>query len=122
MQQERIKLSDRLLNFACRVIQLTRSLEKGPVDNHIARQILRCATSAGANYEEACGGESRADFIHKLQIALKELNETHYWLRLIDKSCQFKGDVKSLLQENKELCSIVARSVLTAKDRSKTHL
>ena len=112
MQEERLKLSERLLNFGASVIKIARSLRKGPVDNHLARQIVRSATSAGANYEEACSGESRADFIHKLQIALKELNETLYWLKLIEKSSQINldRDVALLVQENKELCAILARS------------
>jgi four helix bundle protein len=80
---------------------------------------VRSATSAGANYEEACSGESRADFIHKLQIGLKELNETLYWLRLIEKSqINTNPVIRSMIEENKELCAIFARSVLTAKTRS----
>ena len=121
MQEERIRLSDRLLNFASSVIKLVRTLKRTPADNHIARQVLRSATSAGANYEEACSGESRADFIHKLQIVLKELNETLYWLRLIEKSSllQQTQPLKVLIQENQELCAIVAKSVITAKNRAK---
>jgi four helix bundle protein len=123
VQEERKKLSDRLLNFSAAVIKLARILRKGPVDNHLARQLVRSATSAGANYEEACSGESRADFIHKLQISLKELNETLYWLRLIDKSqINSTPEIRTLIQENKELCAIVARSVLTAKNRSRAKL
>jgi 23S rRNA-intervening sequence protein len=72
-------------------------------------------------YEEACSGESRADFIHKLQIALKELNETLYWLKLIKKAQLTSNlEAKALIQENKELCAIVAKSVVTAKNRSRT--
>jgi four helix bundle protein len=117
VQQERLKLSERLLNFSASIIKLVRNLKKGPVDTHLAKQIIRSATSAGANYEEACSGESRADFIHKLQISLKELNETLFWLRLMEKSqINTNSDVKTLIQENKELCAIMARSVLTAKN------
>jgi four helix bundle protein len=124
VQAERIKLSDRLLNFSSSVIKLARVLRKGPVDNHLARQIVRSATSSGANYEEACSGESRADFIHKLQIALKELNETLYWLKLIEKSCEINPNqgLKALIQENKELCAILARSVVTAKNQSRSQI
>ncbi len=123
MQEERKKLSDRLLNFSARVIKLARVLRKGPVDNHLARQLVRSATSAGANYEEACSGESRADFIHKLQISLKELNGTLYWLKLIDKAeINSSLELRALTQEDKELGAILARSVLTAKTRSRTKL
>ncbi len=75
-------------------------------------------TSSGANYEEACGAESRRDFIHKLQITLKELKESFYWLRLIRKAALFSEKsplLSSLLEENKELINIIAKSVITAK-------
>jgi len=74
------------LDFACEIIKLVIQLNGSAVGRHIAGQLLRSSTSAGANYEEACGAESRPDFIHKLQIVLKELRETLYWLRLIKKS------------------------------------
>jgi four helix bundle protein len=76
MQNERENLSDRLLSFAASIIRLTLLLSKTVAGRHIAGQILRSSTSCGANYEEACGAESRADFIHKMQIVLKELRET----------------------------------------------
>jgi four helix bundle protein len=86
MQNERENLSDRLLEFATSIVKLTLRLNKTIAGRHIAGQILRSATSCGANYEEACGAESRADFIHKMQIVLKELRETSYWLKLTVKS------------------------------------
>ncbi|RLD17255.1 MAG: four helix bundle protein [Caldiserica bacterium] len=112
MQDE---LSDRLLEFASKIIRLTMQINKNPIGQHIGRQIMRSATSAGANYEEACAGESRADFIHKLQITLKELRESLYWLRLIKKSNLKKVD--SLIDEAKELTNIIAKSILTAKKK-----
>ncbi|MBW2003386.1 MAG: four helix bundle protein [Deltaproteobacteria bacterium] len=76
------------------------------------------STSAGANYEEACGAESRADFIHKLQIALKELRETIYWLRLIKKSKLVSSvTLEMLIQEAKELANIIAKSIITARKK-----
>jgi four helix bundle protein len=121
MHEQRIKLSERLLNFAASIIKFVRSLRKDQINNHLVRQLVRSATSAGANYEEACSAESLADFVHKLQITLKELNETLYWLKLIDKF-QVNAGIKSIIQENKELCAIVARSVLTAKNRARTKI
>jgi four helix bundle protein len=117
MQLERTKLSDRLLNFAAGVITFVR---KSRFESFLSKQILRSATSAGANYEEACSGESRQDFVHKLQIVLKELNETLYWLRLFEKSylSSSNPELSRLIQENKELCAIIARSVLTTKKHS----
>ncbi len=77
---------------------------------------MRAATSAGANYEEACGAESRADFIHKIQIVFKELKESRYWLRLAKKSALVSGtQLEVLLKEVEELTSIIAKSVITAK-------
>jgi len=73
MKNIRSELSERLLDFAVAVIKLTTKIEKIAVGRHIAGQLIRSATSAGANYEEACGAESKKDFLHKLQIVLKEL-------------------------------------------------
>lgn len=121
MHPERVKLSERLLNFGASVIKIARPLQNGTVDSHLARQVVRSVTSSGANYEEACSAESRADFIDKLQISLKELNETLYWLRLIEKIDRksLGPELLKLIQENKELCAILARSVLTAKKHAR---
>jgi four helix bundle protein len=73
-------LPDRLENFAAEVIKWVRGINKTFTGRHIAGKLIRCSTSAGANYEEACGAESRQDFIHKLQIVLKELKESLFWL------------------------------------------
>ena len=110
------KLSDRLEDFAVQVIKLGGKLQRTFVGRHIGGQLVRSATSAGANYEEACGAESRSDFIHKLQIVLKELRESLYWLRLASRSGLLsEDDTTSLLKEGKELSNIVAKSVVTAK-------
>lgn len=86
MQNKNNDISERLLNFAGEIIKLIVQLNKNAIGRQISNQLLRSATSGGANYEEACGAESRADFTHKLQIVLKELRETIFWLRLIKKS------------------------------------
>jgi four helix bundle protein len=81
---------------------------------------MRSATSAGANYEEACGAESRSDFIHKMQIVLKEMRESLYWLKLINRSNLAKNsstDLKDLLKEATELANIIAKSIITAKGK-----
>lgn len=111
-----VKLSTRLLSFAIRTIKLVQSLEKSPTGYHIGKQLLRSATSAGANYEEACAAESRNDFIHKMRIVLKELRESSYWLQLLSLTIK-PGDteVKYLLEESKELANIIGRSIVTAR-------
>src|SRR5215475_11545489 len=80
------ELEDRLINFAVRIIKLTANMPKTPAGKHIAGQILRSGTSPAPNYGEARGAESHADFVHKLGIVLKELNETFIWLRVIERS------------------------------------
>ena len=118
MQNEKNNLSERLLNFAANIIKLAIRLNRTPVGRHIGGQLTHSGTSAGANYEEACGAESRADFVHKLQIVLKELRESLYWLRLIRKAVlvsETDQQLSFLLQEGKELTNIIAKSVITAK-------
>ena len=76
-------LEERLIDFAVRVIRMAESLPKTKVANHIAGQLLRCGTSPAPNYGEAQSAESRADFIHKMKVCLKELRETRVWLLMI---------------------------------------
>jgi four helix bundle protein len=84
----------------------------------VAGQILRSGTSPAPNYGEARGGESRADFIHKLGIVLKELNETLIWLRIIESSEIIKRELLGdILQENRELCRIFTSSLKTSRSR-----
>ncbi len=67
------ELSERLLDFAVRVGKVVDALPDTRLGRHIAGQLIRCGTSPGPNYEEGCAAESRADFVHKLSICLKEL-------------------------------------------------
>ena len=120
MKNNRNQLSERLLGFASLVIKLVAKLNKTDTERHIANQLIESATSAGANYEEACGAESRNDFIHKMQIVLKELRESQYRIRLIGKSDIYRGDdLNALLNEATELINIIAKSVITAKNNRK---
>ena len=98
------ELEDRLIDFAVRVVNLSASLPKTPAGKHIAGQIMRSGTSPAPNYGEARGAESHADFIHKLRIVLKELNETSIWLRVIERSKMLRKElIVDLVCENKEL-------------------
>ncbi len=120
MQNNRKSLSERLLDFGVRIIGLTVKLNKTAVGRHIGDQLMRSATSSGANYEEACGAESKADFIHKMQLVLKELCESLYWLKLIGRAKLIPSeDLHPLLREADELVKIVAKSVITAKSKEK---
>ena len=76
-------LEDRLIDFAVRIIRLAESLPKTKVGNHVSGQLIRCGTSPAPNYGEAQSAESRADFIHKMKVSLKELRETRVWLLII---------------------------------------
>lgn len=116
MQNEAENLSERLLDFGAKIIRLTATLNKSYVGRHIGVQLLRSATSCGANYEEACAAESKADFVHKMQVVLKELRESLYWLKLAEKAGPALNDhLEPLLSEANELVKIFARSVITAK-------
>lgn len=117
-QAKAIELEERLIDFAVRVIRLSANLPKTPAGKHIAGQILRSGTSLAPNYGEARGAESHADFVHKLGIVLKELNETSIWLRIIDRSQLLKQELLTgIVEENKELCRIFTASVTTARAR-----
>ena len=91
------------------------------VGNHIAGQLLRCGTSPAPNYGEAQGAESRADFIHKMKVCLKELRETRVWLLMIVRAKLIKTTSKldPLIQETNELISIFVTSIRTAKKGKK---
>jgi len=120
MQNKRKDLSERLLDFAAGVIKLLVRRNKTAVGRHIGNQLMRAATSSGANYEEACGAESKADFIHKMQLVLKELRETVYWLKLATRADLISGKgLQSWLSEAEELAKIVAKSIITAKSKEK---
>ena len=120
MQNDKRNLSERLLNLGAGIIKLSVKLSKTAVGRHIGFQIMRSATSSGANYEEACGAESRADFIHKMQLVLKELRESFFWLKLIIKADLIPlDDVQPSLNEAEELVKIFSKSVVTAKEKKK---
>lgn len=71
-------ISERLLEYAAIIIKLENYLSKTIAGRHIYGQLLRSGSSSGANYEESVAAESRADFIHKTQIVLKEIRESNY--------------------------------------------
>ncbi len=91
------ELQERLLDFAVRIGAVVDALPKTRLARHIAGQLVRSGTSAPPNYAEACGAESKKDFVHKLGICLKELRESCVWLRLILKSRLLKGHAAQLV-------------------------
>jgi four helix bundle protein len=113
-------LEKRLVSFAASIVLMSSKLPKTAEARHIADQILRSGTAAAANYAEARAAESRADFIHKLKIVSKELNETSVWLELIIQSEMGAGEaISATLAENRELCRIISASIRTARGSGK---
>jgi four helix bundle protein len=119
-QSQADELEERLVDFAVRIVRLSAGLPGTPAGKHIGGQILRSGTSPAPNYGEARGAESHADFVHKLRIVLKELNETSIWLRVIERSQLVKRELLTeITTENKDLCRIIAASLKTARTRTK---
>jgi four helix bundle protein len=112
-------IEDRLIDFAVRVIKLCMSLPTTQVGRHVAGQLLRSGTSPAPNYAEARGAESPGDFIHKLKVVQKELNESRVWLRIIIKSgLQPASLLADLLSECDQLCRIINASIKTSRARN----
>jgi four helix bundle protein len=108
-------IATRLVAVAVGVVKIVGALPDTLVGRHVAGQLLRSGTSPGANYEEARGAESRRDFLHKLGIALKELQETRYWLRVIAAANVAPTTaLPQVLAEVDALCRVLAASKRTA--------
>lgn len=110
-------LEERLLIFACAIIDVSESLPTTRTGNHVAGQLLRSGTSPYSNHGEAESAESQDDFIHKLKVCLKELRETRRWLRLVDRRKWLAGaeQLPLALREVEELIRIFAASLQTAR-------
>ena len=110
-------LLDKSLTFAARIVKLHKYLIKEKHESIISKQIIRSATSIGANANEAIYGISKADFISKLQISLKETAETEYWLRLLMLSEYIsESEGASLLHDCLEIKRILISTLNTAKN------
>lgn len=115
--KENILLEKSLL-FSARIIKLNKYLTKEKREHIISKQIVRSATSIGANANEAVYGVSKADFIAKLQISLKETAETEYWLRLLLLSEYITEDEgSSLINDCLEIKKILISTLNTAKNK-----
>ena len=113
-------LIDKSLAFASRIIKLYQYLTTTKQELVISKQIVRSGTSIGANINEANYGQSKADFISKMHIALKETSETEYWLRLLIMSECLTNDMgDSLLTDCLELKRMLVASINTAKKEEK---
>ena len=107
---------ERCLVLGARIYKLLVNVRRTPVSRDIIDQLVRSGASIGANVSEARGAESRADFIHKMAIALKEARETYYWFAFIEQAEIFKDPgLIPLRTECDEIISILVKSITTAK-------
>ena len=112
-------LIDKSIAFASRIIKLNQYLVRTKKEAVISRQIVRSGTSIGANINEANYAQSKADFISKMHIALKETAETEYWLKLLTNSEYITENMgKSLLNDCLELKKLLISSINTAKENN----
>ncbi len=113
-------IRERSFSFAVRIVNLCGHLEKSSsVSRNLTHQLLRAGTSIGANLEEAQAAQSKADFIHKNSISLKEAREANYWLRLILATNSFDKKIgtgiKELESESIELAKIIGKIIVSSK-------
>lgn len=114
------QIEDRLIDFGAQVIALSGRLPTTYAGEHIARQMLRSGTPPAPNYGEARGAESRADFVHKLRIALKELNETKVWLKMLGRARLVSDSaLNPVLDECQQLARMLNASIQTARRAAK---
>ena len=111
-------LIDKSIAFAARIVKLHQHLHENKKETVISKQIVRSGTSIGANINEANYGQSKADFISKMHIALKETAETEYWIKLLYMSEYIDEKMsRSLLEDCLEIKRILIASINTAKER-----
>jgi four helix bundle protein len=113
-----IDLKDRTKSFAHRCVKLAISLPKSTLGIHVRGQLIRSATSVAANYRAACLAQTKAGFIAKLSIVIEEVDETYFWMEfVVDENLLSQEMASALIQEAKELTSILIASRKTAKKR-----
>lgn len=109
-------LKEKSYQFSLAIVKIVTQLQADKREYVLSKQVLRSGTSVGANIEEANQAESKADFIHKLSIANKEANESHYWLRLLVDSELLEPSIgRKLLTDCSELIKILTASIKTSK-------
>ncbi len=122
MQNEKEKFKEdfirRLIRFSIRILKFCEKMKVKRILWSIIDQLIRSATSIGANVVEAKSSSSRKDYLRFFEIALKSANETKYWLILIRESMpEFKAETKQLLKEADEISKVIGASVLTLKGK-----
>jgi four helix bundle protein len=117
MSTSKYDLEDRLVDYTCRMIDVVEALPQTRAGNYIAGQLIKCCHSPAFNYGEVQAAESRADFIHKLGICLKERKECRTALKIFIKKEMIKPveRLHGVFKETEELISIIAKSITTAQ-------
>jgi four helix bundle protein len=111
-------IQERLVALAANVVTFCNDLPKGTAGSHLANQFLRSGTSPAPNYAEARGAESDRDFVHKLRVVLKELNETEVWLHILIRTKLVSAEsIQPMREECVSLSRIIAASIRTLKQR-----
>jgi four helix bundle protein len=119
-KEKTVDIRERAFAFAVRIIKLSKFLEKSSdVSRTLINQLLDAGTSIGANLQEAVAGQSKADFVHKNSISLKEARESNYWLRLILATSVFDQaiaeGIKELETESSEIANIIGSIIVKTK-------
>ena len=120
MQKENI-IKEKTYIFALEIIKLVRKFPNNNEGSIIGKQLLKSATSIGANVEEAVGAFIKNDFIYKMGLALKEARETNYWLRLVRNSHMIDIEIKSYIRSSEELRKILIAIVKKARINNADH-
>ena len=116
---DELQFKQRTKNLALRIMKLVEALPNTRSADVLARQILRSATSIGANYRAACRAKSAADMIVKLKIVEEEADETLYWLELLGEGKSVPhDDLKELIEETNEILAMTVASIKTIRRRS----
>jgi four helix bundle protein len=117
--EKKYDLEERLIEFACLIIEIVNLIQRNIAGSHLAGQLVRSGTSSALHYGEAQSGESRRDFIHKMKICLKELRETLVSLKIIKRAklCRSELKVKEAIEECNELIAIFVKSIQTAEKK-----
>ena len=115
MKGRNFDLEQRTLDFAVQVISYCKKLQITEFNRALVQQVIRSATSVGANYSEAAGASSPKDFRNKISLSRKEAKETLYWLQLLSKLENI--DFQEVITESEELCKIFGRSISTLDNK-----
>ena len=109
-------LGERTAKFGESVLRIAKKVNSNTVNRPLVSQLVKSATSIGANYMEADGAESKRDFIHKISICRKEAKETEYWLRIISNAnAELKGQCEGLSQEAREFTLIFSKIITSSR-------